>query len=400
MLTASRRPMDRPALGLLAAGHLSVDLCQGAVPAMLPFLIHEHHLSYTAAAGLVLAQTASSSILQPLFGQLSDRRSAPWLMPLGVALGGIGLAAAALLPTYELVWLAIAVSGLGIAAYHPDGARYTSYAAGRRQATGMSIFALGGNAGFASGPVLATPLLLWLGLRGGWAIAAVPLLVALALSFAMRRLEAHRRWEGPREAVSGRGADRWGPFARVSGAQVCRSILFYGLNTFVPLYWIGVLRQPTGAGGAALATLLVVGFAGTLLGGRLAEHVPWRSIVAGSFVLSGPCLLALIAFSAPLPANAMLVPLGLCLYAPSGVMVLLAQEYLPSRVGTASGVILGLAISVGGMVTPLLGLVADRAGLQATMLVLVVVSALAAALALSLPRADRAPGRARAGRES
>ena len=104
------RQMDRLALGLLSAGHFSVDLSQGAVPAMLPFFIRERHLSYVAAAGLVLAQTISSSILQPLFGGLTDRRSASWLMPAGVAVAAAGLVAAALLPTYGFIWLAIGLA--------------------------------------------------------------------------------------------------------------------------------------------------------------------------------------------------------------------------------------------------------------------------------------------------
>src|SRR5437763_5593734 len=145
-LTARRLDgMDRPMLALLSAGHFSVDLSQGAVPAMLPFFVHDRHLSYAAAAGLVLAQTISSSVLQPLFGQLTDRRPAPWLLPAGVALAGVGLGAAALMPTYGLIWFAVAVSGVGVAAYHPEGARYASYASGGRRATGMSILSVGGN---------------------------------------------------------------------------------------------------------------------------------------------------------------------------------------------------------------------------------------------------------------
>src|SRR5207245_2102135 len=147
---------------------------------------------YAAAAGLVLAQTVSSSVLQPLFGQLTDRWPAPWLLPAGVAVAGAGLGAAALLPTYGLIWLAIGVSGIGVAAYHPEGARYARYASGSRRATGMSFFSVGGNAGFAAGPVLATPILLLLGLRGGWAIGALPVAVAAALTLGLGRIESGR----------------------------------------------------------------------------------------------------------------------------------------------------------------------------------------------------------------
>ena len=94
--------VDRRAMATLSAGHLFTDVAQGSVPALLPFLIARDHLSYAAASALVLAATISSSVIQPLFGHLSDRRSLAWLMPLGPALGGLGIAFAGLAPTYAL----------------------------------------------------------------------------------------------------------------------------------------------------------------------------------------------------------------------------------------------------------------------------------------------------------
>jgi MFS transporter, FSR family, fosmidomycin resistance protein len=382
--------MDRLTLGLLSAGHFSVDLTQGAVPALLPFFVAERHLSYAAAAGLVLAQTISSSVLQPLFGQLTDRWPAPWLLPAGVAMAGVGLGAAALLPTYGLIWMAVAASGVGVAAYHPEGARYASYASGSRRATGMSFFAVGGNAGFAAGPVLATPVLLLLGLRGGWVIGALPVALALALALGLGRIEAGRAAAAPAAAVrGGRAADQWGPFVRLTGVLLARSILFYGLNTFIPLYWIAVFHQPPAAAGAALATLLVLGAAGTLLGGRLADRFSRRSVVVVAVALTAPLVALLVAMPSPLAANATLVPLALVLYVPSSIIVVMGQEYLPGRVGAASGVTLGLAVSVGGVLTPALGFVADHAGLRTALALLVLVPLAATPLAFSLPRPPR-----------
>jgi MFS family permease len=83
---------DYKSIALLSACHFSDDINQGVVPAMLPFLIAAYHLTYAAAAGLVLAQTLFSSVAQPLFGLLADRRSSPWLIPIGLSFAGLGVA--------------------------------------------------------------------------------------------------------------------------------------------------------------------------------------------------------------------------------------------------------------------------------------------------------------------
>ncbi|HSJ94674.1 MAG TPA: MFS transporter, partial [Gaiellaceae bacterium] len=174
-------------MAALSGGHLATDLAQGALPALLPFLVLELDLSYTMAAALVLAGTFASSIVQPAFGVWSDARGALWLLPAGVAIAGLGMAAASVAPSYPLVVAAVLVSGLGVAAYHPEGSKFASYVSGRRRASGMAFFSVGGNIGFALGPLVASfaIITLGLGLEGGL-ILAVPGLIAAALLFAAR----------------------------------------------------------------------------------------------------------------------------------------------------------------------------------------------------------------------
>src|SRR3984893_3088183 len=99
--------VDRRAMAALSAGHLFTDVAQGSIPALLPFLITRDHLSYAAASALVLAATISSSVIQPLFGHLSDRMSMPWLMPLGPALGGLGVALIGIASSYGLIFACV-----------------------------------------------------------------------------------------------------------------------------------------------------------------------------------------------------------------------------------------------------------------------------------------------------
>src|SRR5690349_13951092 len=173
--------MDRRAMAALAAGHMAVDFAGGALPALLPFLKDRFGLSYTLVAVLVLASSVSSSIVQPLFGLWSDRRGAIWLIPAGVAVGGVGIAIAAASPSYGLVVLFVVISGLGTAAYHPEGSKFAAYASGARRASGMSLFSVGGNIGYALGAVVTTPIVVALGLSGGLLLMVPCLFVAAML---------------------------------------------------------------------------------------------------------------------------------------------------------------------------------------------------------------------------
>jgi FSR family fosmidomycin resistance protein-like MFS transporter len=376
--------MRKRVITLLSLAHLFDDLNQGVIPALLPFFIAERGFTIAAAAGLVLAGNLASSVLQPLFGQLADRRSAPWLVPSGLLLAGAGVAATGLAPTYGWALAAAAASGIGVAAFHPEAARQVHVSSGERRATAMSLFAVGGNLGFAAGPALATPIQLAFGLRGTILLVLPALAMALVLIFAERRGSRDSR---PISAVAvPASADRWAPFTRLTAAVVSRAIVFYGLNTFVPLYWITVFGRSKSAGAAALTTMLLAGVAGTLAGGWLADRIGRRVVVLGSMVALVPLLFAFVSASRPGTALALLVPIGLVLYAPFSVMTVMGQEYLPSRVGMASGVTIGLAVTLGGIAAPVLGRVADLHGVRAALTTLVLVPLVGALATITLPR--------------
>ena len=140
---------------LLSSGHLVTDLYQGALPVILPFLKAKLLLSYTATGVILLVGSLTSSVIQPLFGYISDRKEKPLFLPLGCLCAGLGFSMLSVPESFALVVPLVVLSGLGIASYHPEGFRTAHFFTGEKKVTGMSIFSVGGNLGFAIGPLLA-----------------------------------------------------------------------------------------------------------------------------------------------------------------------------------------------------------------------------------------------------
>jgi FSR family fosmidomycin resistance protein-like MFS transporter len=392
---AGRAGVDRRAMAVLSAGHLFTDVGQGSIPALLPFLISRQHLSYAGASALILAATISSSVIQPLFGHISDRRSLPWLMPLGPALGGLGVALVGIAPSYGLTFAAVVLSGIGVASFHPEGSRFANYVSGARRSSGMSLFSVGGNIGFALGPVLVTPLVLAFGMSGTLLVMGPTSLMALVLAHELPRLKGFRA-----DLVGGRvqrdeTRDAWGPFAILATVIALRSFVYFGFVTFIPLYYIHDLHASKATGSAALSVMLVGGAAGTLLGGPLADRFGRRAVLRGSMAVLPPLI---VGFLVSGPALAMVFAglAGAATIATFAVTIVMGQEYLPGRIGIASGVTIGLSIGLGGLGAPLLGLLADAHGLRSVFEVTAVFPLLALALAQALP--TRAPGASEARR--
>jgi FSR family fosmidomycin resistance protein-like MFS transporter len=337
--------------------------------------------------------TASSSLLQPLFGWLADRRSLSWLLPGGVVLAAVGIALTGLVDSYPLTFALVALAGLGVGAYHPEGARYANYVSGSRRASGMSLYSVGGNIGFALGPILVTPLVLVAGLQGTVWLLPPLLVVALLLARELPRLRSFHPQHassrtGPGPATEERSEDRWGPFARVAAIAGVRSGAYFGLQAFVPAYFIARYDSSTGVANAALTTILVAGALGTLVGGRLADRIGRRRILVACNGILTPLMLLVLVAGEP-GAFVLLALIGFFTVGTFSITVVLGQEFLPNRIGIASGVTLGAAIGAGGVVAALLGLLADAVGLTPVLLVIAVLPLPALALSLSLPHERR-----------
>lgn len=357
---------------LLAAGHACVDVYQGSVASLVPFFVVERSYTYAAASAVVLAATLLSSLVQPLFGVLTDRWSMPWLLPVSTVLGGLGIALSGISGSFPLTLAFVALSGIGVAAYHPESARIARIVSGGRH-TAMGWFSLGGNIGFAVAPIMVAAVVATGGLR------LSPLLIVPALAGSVLCLPVLRALDTTTRtnslATEPKGTDDRASFVKLSLAVVFRSIVFVGLSAFISLYAQQRTSGGTTAGVAALFVLYLGGAVGTVLGGSLANRWARVTVVGWSYLITVGAVAGVV--FVPGPALYLFVALASAgLYIPFSLQVTLGQDYLPTRVGTASGVTLGLTVSIGGIASPVIGTLADATSLRTALAPLIILPGL------------------------
>ena len=377
-----RERIDGPAMAALSAGHLATDFAAGALPALVPFLVDKYDLSYTLAAVLVLASALSGSVVQPLFGLWSDRRGAIWLLPAGVAIGGVGMALAAAASAYWVAVLFVVVSGLGTAAYHPEGSKFAAYVSGRRRASGMSLFSIGGNIGYGLGALATTPLVVALGLHGGLLLAVPCVVVAAFLLARTPYLQGFVPDRASRRA--GAGASDRRALVLLLTLIAFRSLAWFGLITFVPL-WEVSLGHSKSHGNHLLTLMLLAGGIGTLAAGPIADRFGLRPVLLVSNFVMGPLILVFVVVGGALGAVALAL-VGIAVIGTFGITMVLAQQYLPRHIGMASGLSIGFSIGLGGVAAVILGAVADAVDLRTALYVSAAAPVAAVLLTLMLPR--------------
>ena len=369
-------------LGLLALGHLVIDTNQGSLPALLPYLKAVLGLTYTATGVIVLMSNITSSLIQPLFGFLADKTSRRWLLPLSVLLSSVGIALSGVAPSYYVLLALVMVSGFGVAAYHPEGYRTATQVAGERKATGVSIFSTGGNIGIAVGPPLITLLLVSFGLPGTLGMLLPGLLVTVLLMAVLPGLS--------RPLPSRAQGATLAPKTMVGGMSLLvlvvaiRSWTQIGFTTYMPFYYLEVLKGDPRMVGTLLAVFLGAGAVGTLVAGPISDRVGHRRYMVSVFFLTPPLAVAFLLVSG-IWSFVLLAALGFVLVSTFTVSVVLGQAYMPRNLGMASGLIVGFAIGAGGVGATALGWVADHWGLTGALWISALTPILGCAVSLTLP---------------
>ncbi len=387
---ASGRTPSRPTLLALSLGHGCADLCSSALWALLPFLVVERHYGYAAVGVFALAATLALALVQPLAGAHGDRREARWLLTAGLVLTGLGIGAVGLVSSYPLTLLAVAVCGVGVAIYHPEGARWARRSSGSRVNADMGVFSVGGGTGYALGPLVVAVVLTPLGLHGTPVIAVVPFVAAAVVMTALRRFRERSKGKQLPHRSATSSQSEWRPFACLIALYCLACGVTFGLLTYLPLFLVNERAASPAASNVMSSVLLAAAAAGTLLGGFAAQRLGRRLVLVAPQLLLVPAiaLLPSLSYGAMIPV---VVLIGLGINANTSIALVLAQEYLPTHVGLASGLTIGLCSGVGGLITAALGLLGDVSGPGSVLYAIAALPLAVAVLASRLPRPTAAP---------
>ena len=384
---ASAQPVARARpnvqlLSLLALGHMVVDINQGSLAALLPFVKQALSLSYTATGTIVLMANVTSSLIQPLFGYFADKTARRWLLPVSVLVSSVGLGFTGLGTSYAMVLALVMITGCGVAAYHPEGYRTATAVAGDRKVTGVSIFSTGGNIGIAVGPPLLTALVTGFGMPGTLGMLVPGMVVALLLTGVLPLLSAPAP-AATRSAVDARRT-MVGAMTLLILVVAVRSWTQLGITTYMPFFYLDVLHGDPRMVGTLLSVFLGAGAVGTLIAGPIADRIGVRTYMVSVFLLTTPIAVALLHARGALML-VLLAALGFVLVSTFTVSVVLGQAYMPRNPGMASGLIVGFAIGAGGLGATALGWVADHWGLMASLWISALVPLAGCAITAFLP---------------
>jgi MFS transporter, FSR family, fosmidomycin resistance protein len=379
----------------LTLGHFSVDLLAGAMPVAVGLYLKEAMGLSLAQVGLLLgAYALTSSLTQPIFGYFSDYYGGRWFAVGGLLWMSVLQGLVGFMPTFETALTLATLAGFGSAAFHPQGASGANKAAGANKTAGVAMFMLGGNFGFAVGPVFAALALGWMGVRGTALLGLVGLLIVPFLYFLTGQAQATAVID-PSEKKRANWRIELNPaftltaIAALILVMSLRAASQQSFSSFLPQFFVDI-SEFTKTQASLISSLMLFTLAfGTLTGGILADRIGGGKVMAGSMLLSAPLMVALFLFD---DWRAFLIApvLGFFSGAAWPPMLVMAQSLFYKNAGVGSGVALGFVFAMGGLGLQLTGWLAEphRLGLYSAMLLLCIVPVVTAALVGFLPASN------------
>ncbi|MDU6548354.1 MFS transporter [Veillonella sp.] len=357
--------------------HCINDFGQGSLAALIPFFIANFGFNYYQSATIIFCNTVVASIAQPALGYVADRWRVPWFIPVGFSITLVSISAIALAPSYEMILALSLIAGLGAALFHPEAALLVNRMQSNELGNAMGRFAVGGSAGFALGPLLAGGVYVF----GGqflWLFTAIALIGVLLYVYAFTGSAATDViGESKSSAKStNTGANDWVSFGKLFFVIASRSILFSVLSIFIPILYITVINGEASASSLALTMYFAMGAVLTYMGGALSDKLGFLKTVRLGNLIFLPSILVFIFVPNIWGFFGAMIPMAFGVFSQYGPITVLGQKYLAKNAGFASGITLGLGITLGGLVAPYVGHLADIYDVQTALMTLIPVGAI------------------------
>ena len=365
--------------------HCINDFGQGSLAALIPFFIANFGLNYYQSASIIFCNTIVASVAQPILGYVADRWRVPWFIPVGFSITLISISAIALATSYEMILALSLIAGLGAALFHPEAALLVNRMQSNELGNAMGRFAVGGSAGFALGPLLAGGVYVF----GGqflWLFTAIALIGVLLYVYAFTGSAATDViGESKSSAKStNTGANDWVSFGKLFFVIASRSILFSVLSIFIPILYITVINGEASASSLALTMYFAMGAVLTYMGGALSDKLGFLKTVRLGNLIFLPSVLVFIFVPNIWGFFGAMIPMAFGVFSQYGPITVLGQKYLAKNAGFASGVTLGLGITLGGLVAPYIGHLADIYDVQTALMTLIPVGLMGLLMSLWL----------------
>ena len=357
--------------------HCINDFGQGSLAALIPFFIANFGLNYYQSASIIFCNTVVASVAQPILGYVADRWRVPWFIPVGFTVTLVSISAIALATSYEMILALSLIAGLGAALFHPEAALLVNRTQSNELGNAMGRFAVGGSAGFALGPLLAGGVYVF----GGqflWVFTAIALIGVLLYVYAFTgSTDIDAIGESKSSAkLTNSGTNDWVSFGKLFFVIASRSILFSVLSIFIPILYITVINGEASASSLALTMYFAMGAVLTYMGGALSDKLGFLKTVRLGNIIFLPSILVFIFVPNAWGFFGAMIPMAFGVFSQYGPITVLGQKYLAKNAGFASGITLGLGITLGGLVAPYIGHLADIYDVQTALMTLIPVGAI------------------------
>ncbi|MDU0204186.1 MFS transporter [Paenibacillus sp. PFR10] len=349
--------------------HLLNDAIQSVIPAVFPILHNSLQLSFTQIGWIAFTLNVTASLFQPLIGLYTDKKPKPFLLPAGVFFSLLGVILLAVASSFVQVLGAVVLVGLGSSVLHPEASRVAYLAAGPRRGLAQSIFQTGGNIGQALAPIFTALIFVPFGQFGIiWFsfVAAAAIVVQFFVAKWYRKAGSSRSAASSKASVSKQPL----PCKTVTYAISILIMLLFSkfvyvasMTGFYAFYLIEHNQLSVEKAQLFIFTLLAAGAVGTFMGGPLADRFGRRNMIWFSILGTAPFSL-LLPYANLFWAGVLCACIGFILLSGFSVIVVYAQELLPGKVGTVSGLFFGLAFGLGGIGSAVLGTLADATSIS------------------------------------